>query len=618
MKCCEDSGPALSGDLTILLAGQPNAGKTSVFNALTGASQRVGNWPGVTVERKEGQCRFGPPGTVVIDIPGTYSLESASLDEAVARDAIAAFPGALIVNVLDATMLERQLMLSLELLALGRPMVIALTMSDELERDGRSIDRDALAERLGHPVLAIDGRTGKGAAELVVAALSEARAGSGTAGLGSGIAVPDPMVDPMPDPMARSAEAKKIAESVVQETCATDSPPKGKRRIAAAIDGLVLNPVAGPLVFLAVVFAMFEATFGLGGLVVDLFQGGLDWLGSLARAIPLPIAASFVEGALVQGVGNVLLLVPYVFFMFLFLSFLEDSGYMARAVYATDALMRKIGLNGKAFIPLIMGFGCNVPAIMAIRTIESPRDRLRTTLMVPFTSCSARLPVYVVIAGAFFGKWAALVIFGLYLAGMLAGIFTAALSSKFIPPEKGSGLIMEIPPYRMPLPRNLLLATWNRTKGYLAKAGTVILAASGILWLLSYLPLGSGPDSSLIALIGKFVAPVFKPLGFDWRLTVGLLSGVAAKEVVISTLALLAGPGASLEAALPAIMGPATALAFLVFVLLYTPCLATLAVMKSETGSRKWTAISLGWSLFLAYAVSFLVRLAAMGLGAAA
>lgn len=424
-------------------------------------------------------------------------------------------------------------------------------------------------------------------------------------------------------------EARRIAQEAIRESCSGPSGPQpgqtgqqggGRRKkgLGEQIDRLALSPWAGPVFFLAVVFAMFETTFGLGNLLVGVLRQGLDALAGLAARIPWALPASFVEGALIGGVGNVLLLVPYVFLMFFILSLLEDSGYMARAVYATDALMRRIGLNGKAFIPLVMGFGCNVPAIMAIRTIESPRDRLRTTLMVPFTSCSARLPVYVVVAGAFFGAKAGIVIFSLYIAGMIAGVATAALSSRFIPPEKGSGLVMELPPYRLPLLRNLLRATWNRTKGYLTKAGTIILAASATLWLLSSLPWGRGIEASVIGLAGRFVAPVFAPLGFDWRVTLGLISGVVAKEVVISTLGLLSGPATSLTAALPTMIGPATALAFLVFILLYTPCLATLAVMRSETGSRKWTAISLVWSLVLAYASAFVVRLVAMALGLAA
>lgn len=611
MSCCEEAPETLAAEARILLAGQPNCGKTSVFNALTGAGQRVGNWPGVTVERKEGRSRHGPAGTVIVDIPGTYSLESASLDEAVARDALASFPEAVIVNVVDSSLLERQLALTLELLSLGRPMVIALTMTDELAAADREVDCAALSEALCLPVIVVDGRTGAGAAKLVDAALAESGRAP-RAGAAETLSLRE-----------RAGEARRIAAAVTIERCA---PPSSKaktgggvgKRIAARVDRAALSPVAGPLAFLAVVFLMFEATFGLGSLVIGLMEGGLDALSTLAAAIPFAPAASFVQGALLGGVGNVILLVPYVFFMFLFLSFLEDSGYMARAVFATDALMRRIGLNGKAFIPLVMGFGCNVPAIMAIRTIESPRDRLRATLMVPFTSCSARLPVYVVVAGAFFGAQAGIVIFSLYVAGMAAGVLTAALSSRLIPPESGSGLVMEMPPFRLPLARNLLLATWNRTKDYLTKAGTVILAASAILWLLSSLPWGKSAADSLIGLAGRAIAPVFAPLGFDWRIAVGLISGFAAKEIVISTLGLLSGPATSLSEALPSMMGPATALAFLVFTLLYTPCLATLAVMRSETGSRKWTAVSVGWGLLLAYASAFAVRGIAIAAGLAA
>jgi len=604
MSCCGESPSTLLGDRRVLLAGQPNSGKTSVFNALTGSRQRVGNWPGVTVERKEGRCAVGEGELVIVDLPGAYSLEPYSLEERVTRDALAAEPDSVVINVVDATRLDRQLPLTLQMIRQGNPLVVALTMNDELAAEGRSIDAEALGRELGVAVVKVDGRRGAGARELARAAVRAARPRPSTA---TGTAAAGNFEE-------RHRHSRNLSRSVAP---APISPPAPQGGIARRADALALHPLAGPLCFLIVVFAMFQLTFSLGGLAGSVLESLMAALDRAASAIALPLLASFVRGALIGGVGNVVSLVPFVFIMFLILSFLEDSGYMARAAYATDAFMRRVGLHGKAFIPLVMGFGCNVPAIMAARTLESPRDRLRVMLMVPFTSCSARLPVYVLIAGAFFGPRAGLVVFALYLAGILAGIGTAMVSAKVMPAQESVGLMMELPPYRLPLPKSLLLTAWQRTKEYLGKAGSIILLASASLWILSALPLGASAADSLLGRIGRFAAPVFAPLGFDWRMVIGLASGFVAKEVVVSTLGVLAPTGTSLSAALPGMMGPGAALAFLVFILLYTPCLATVAVMRSESGSRKWTTVSVLWGLALAYCSALVVRLAAslFGLG---
>jgi len=604
MSCCDESPTSLSGDRRVLLAGQPNSGKTSVFNALTGARQRVGNWPGVTVERKEGRCAVGESELVIVDLPGSYSLEPYSLEERVTRDALAAEPDAVVINVVDATRLERQLPLTLQMIAAGNPLVVALTMNDELAAEGRSIDAESLGRELGAAVVKVDGRRGAGARELAKAAFLATKPQPSTA---TGMAAAGSFEE-------RHRHSRALSHTVMPAPSTAGAPRGG---LAGRADALALHPVAGPLLFLAVIFAMFQLTFSLGGLLGSLLDSLMASLDAAAATLTIPLLASFVRGALLGGVGNVVSLVPFVFIMFLILSFLEDSGYMARAAFATDAFMHRVGLHGKAFIPLVMGFGCNVPAIMAARTLESPRDRLRVMLMVPFTSCSARLPVYVLIAGAFFGRRAGFVVFGLYVAGILAGIGTAMVSAKVMSVGRGVGLIMELPPYRLPLPKSLLLTAWQRTKEYLAKAGSIILLASAFLWLLSAMPLGSSAADSLLGKIGHFISPVFAPLGFDWRMVIGLASGFVAKEVVISTLGVLAPAGSSLSAALPGMMGPGAALAYLVFILLYTPCLATIAVMRSESGSRKWTTISVAWGITLAYCSAFVVRLAAALLGLA-
>ena len=300
-----------------------------------------------------------------------------------------------------------------------------------------------------------------------------------------------------------------------------------------------------------------------------------------------------------------LLLTPYIFIMFFLLSFLEDSGYMARIAFVTDHWMHALGLHGRAFIPLVMGFGCNVPALMAVRTLDNERDRIKASLMIPFMSCSARLPVYVLFAGAFFGKQAGLVVFSLYLAGIVAALLTGWILSKTLIREKSEGVIMELPPYRMPLVKNMLLSSWTRTKSYIQKAGTVILLLSAVLWVLSYFP--QPGDGSILSYAGRGLAWLFKPLDFDWRMTVGLIAGFVAKEVVISTLGILYAGGASLQTLLPSVMSAPVALGYLVFIVLYTPCAATLAVMRSETGKARWVALSVVWGLALAWVSAFFV-----------
>lgn len=665
--------PHLSAPI-VVLAGQPNCGKTSLFNLLTGAHQYVGNWPGVTVERKEGWVEL--PGTLarLIDLPGAYGLTPFALDEAVTRSCLLTDPYDLILNVVDANVLERQLYLTLQLTTLARPMVLVLTMTDELAEQGLSVDLLRLSELVRIPAVAVDGRSGKGLDELRIAmdhALTASPAAKTEAPLLPG-EFPDLLrraesllqAGPFPRFYAlkyfeEDEEATSLVASLgrtareqlegLKRDLGRDSGraapaivadrlygaargiaretvrPSGSRRLtrerlSGFVDRVALHPYLGIPLFLLVLLAMFELTFRGGDLLAGVLQAPLAWLAGGFGLIPIGWLASLLRNGLVGGVGNVLLVSPYIVVMFLVLSFLEDSGYMARAAYIMDRFMHKLGLHGKAFVPLVLGFGCNVPAVMAARSLESKGDRLKTILMTPFMSCSARLTVFVFFGGAFFGGRAGLVVFGLYLAGILAGLLTAFILSKSLIREKSPGFIMELPPYRLPRLSNLLINTWNKLHGFVEKAGTLILAASLVIWALSYFPAGVsfGGIASLIGRIGALIAPIFAPLHFDPTMTVGLLAGFSAKEVVISTIGVVSGQsGQALRAVIAAQMSPATALAYLSFILLYTPCLATVAVIRSESGSRAWTLFSIVYGLVLAYATALLVRSVALLAGLA-
>jgi ferrous iron transport protein B len=652
----------LKQPLRIALAGQPNSGKTSLFNLLSGASQHVGNWPGVTVERKEGRARIHGVECVLIDLPGAYGLGTTTPDEAVTGGFLASGEYDLILNVVDSTNLERQLYLSIQLSQLGKPFMMALTMCDELAKRGASLDNCPLEEAFGCHAVAVSARKGTGiellkehiskglwrddrepfrfdglgargeALERALEAITRKggvnRFGALRALAGDDAALLERIDDEahvrfeeecgMPHAAATSEVLHRAAESIAAK--AQKRAEEGDSGKGHILDRVFLSKTLGLPAFLAVMLAAFLATFSLGDLVSGWMEELIGMASEAASGIEPPFLASLLSDGVIGGVGNVLLLLPYVAFMFLIIGLLEDSGYMARAAYAMDGVMKRFGLHGKAFIPLLMGFGCNVPAIMAARTLERPRDRLKAILMIPFISCSARLPVYALFAGAFFGASGGFVVFGLYVLGIAAAFAMARLLTRRGDKEAAVGLVMELPPYRLPKAKNLMLNVWNKSKEYLHKAATVIFLMSIIIWALYYFPEGSDPSAgdNLIGAFGKFISPIFGPLGLAWPFAVALITGFVAKEVVISTLAILNPAFASLEAGLPLVLGPASALAFLVFVLLYTPCMATLVIMGKETKSLKWTLFSVGYSLALAWIVAYAVRMAAIAFGLAA
>ncbi|KEO82435.1 ferrous iron transport protein B [Tumebacillus flagellatus] len=656
---------------TIALAGNPNAGKTSLFNVLTGTRQYVGNWAGVTVEKKEGWIKE-LPGNVIVDLPGIYSLSAQSLEEKLATAyLLEESPGALI-NIVDASNLERNLYFTVQLLEMGLPSVVALNMIDVAEGRGLHIDGSRLEQRLGAPVVPMVARKAKGHERL----LELLKNGLDTS---SGLFIPYPddieaavreisqLLDSDETTANRRHSTRWLALSwlegneTVEHTIRSEVTPELMGRMAAVrasfvatqgenldqrirnarydwigvllaecvsqnnavnrslsdrIDTLILNKWLGIPIFLAFMYLVFQVTFSwvgtsLSDLIDTFFSGPLtDWVQSALTWLNSPdwFRALVVDGIL-AGVGGVLVFVPQIGILFLCLSFLEDSGYMARAAVLMDRFMSTIGLNGKAFIPLILGFGCNVPAIMATRTLEDQRGRMVTAFISPFMSCSARLSVYSLFVSAFFDSGKATIVFLLYLTGIVMAIGTAFVLKKFLSDDEGV-FLMELPPYRAPMFKSLMLNTWDKARGFVRKAGTIIFGMSVLLWFLGNFSFsGMSPmDSSFLAQIGGFIAPVFALLGFaSWQAGVSLLTGFLAKEVVVSTMAIAyaSGDTGSLGTVLQGMFTPAAALGFLFFVLLYTPCVSTVAMMKRETGSWKWTLASVAYSFGVAWIVAY-------------
>lgn len=653
-------------NIRIALAGNPNVGKSTIFNALTGSRQHVGNWPGVTVEKKSGTAMVGKTEVEIIDLPGTYSLTAYSIDEVVARDYIIDEKPDVVIHVIDSTNFERNLYLTTQLMELGVPLVIAMNMSDEAEKNGTIINRSLIKKYFEIPAVRTVGSKGEGLDELLRAALTEAQTSphhEHAIGYGEEIErhIADLVAVMARDPalVARypprwlairllegdeNAQEKLAASPVkdsVDSVLKAADPEKTEATMAdrryeviAAllpqvcttcvkemnasdiIDRVVTDRWLGIPIFLALMWAAFELTFA----VASPFMSAIDAImGSCAAYVagsgmePAWLASLLGDG-IIGGMGAVLIFIPNIFILLFILSLLEDSGYLARAAFVMDRLMYAIGLPGKSFIPMLIGFGCNVPAIMATRTIDDKNDRLITILINPFMSCGARLPVYVLLAGAFFPANAGTVVFILYVLGIVLAIGSAYLFRRTILPGKPAPFLMEMPPYRFPTAATALRHMWDRGGMYIRKAGGIILAGAFIIWVLASFPYGVGYGSaeSYAGMLGHLLEPLFAPLGFDWKVAVALLFGFIAKEIVVGSLGVLYGTGedeGSLSDALLAdpSLGPAAAFAIMAFVLLYMPCIATLAVIKKETGSWKWTAFSVAYGIILAYLVAFII-----------
>lgn len=688
---------------TIALAGNPNCGKTTVFNEITGSKQHVGNWPGVTVEKKEGRYKKNKDVNVV-DLPGIYSLSPYSAEEIVARNYIIDEKPDVLINIIDATNIERNMYLTLQILETKIPTVIALNMMDEVEARGTKINIPKLSKYLGVKIVPIVARTGKGMKELMNAAIEVANSvntnqkssissndinelgGTKAINLGLGLNVfsgkieeyiqeiyskfesneevnvwkalkvleEDELVSKTLN-VSEKVEIEKILAKANQEfnddieseiadqrykfiakvVSKTVSKPKtanGKREetVSDKIDKVITNRVLAIPIFLAVMYLLFSITFGesiigvgvyLQGIVCDFWDGPLTEtiIGALESAGASEWAISLVGDGILAGVGGVVSFLPQILVLFLLMSILEDSGYMARVAFVMDKIFRKFGLSGKSFIPLLMGFGCSVPALMASRTLENEKDRKITMMITPFMSCGAKLPIYLMFAATLFpNSNQTNIIYSIYMLGLVVAVLCALILSKFVLKGEASNFIMELPQYRIPTLKSVLIHAWEKVKGFAIKAGTIILASTILIWLLSNFNFSGmcEMEDSILASMGRSIQWIFAPLGFgDWRASVGVVTGWIAKENIVSTFGVLFGASdaiteAAMEgsASIPGVVDvftQASAFSYMVFNLLCMPCFAAVGAIKREMGSWKWTLRTVGFQMLVAWIVAF-------------
>ena len=692
--------------IRVALVGNPNCGKTSLFNMASGSHEHVGNYSGVTVDAKEGTFEYGGYTFVIVDLPGTYSLSAYSPEELYVRQNLVEDVPDVVVNVVDASNLQRNLYLTTQIIDMNLRVVMALNMYDELQSKGDRLDLTQLGYLLGMPVVPTVSRTGEGIGKLFdtiiqiceksdphlarhihinhgaeleqsidrIKLLIQQNADIRTKYSTRYLAIKylendkeiESVVEALPDRdeiiSARFEENKRIRDilgsgiesSIVDAKYAfvqgalaeTFEPYKGKKKrntLTDKIDAVVTNRWAAFPIFFLLLYLVFNATFVIG-------EYPMQWIEWIVSSFGAFVGSVMTDGwfkdlmvdGIIGGVGSVLVFLPNILILYLFISLLEDSGYMARGAFIMDKLMHKIGLHGKSFIPMIMGFGCNVPAIMATRTIESRKSRLITMLIIPMMSCAGRLPVFVLIAGAFFGRQAGGVLLGLYALGILLAMIAARVMSRFFK-DDDLPLVMELPPYRVPTAKSVFRHTWEKGRQYLQKMSGVILICSIVIWFLGYFPNHNAYDSvkeqqehSFIGYIGKAMEPILEPLGFDWRMGVGIVAGVGAKELVVSTLGVMyadeepvAVAGGSddtaqvgepvitnevdesvaetrLQRALVKSVTPAAALAYMVFILLYFPCIATFVAIKNESGGWKWAIITAVYTIVLAWVAAFI------------
>ncbi len=659
--------------MKLALAGNQNCGKTTLFNQLTGSNQHVGNFPGVTVDRKDGIIR-GHEDVTVVDLPGIYSLSPYTAEEIVTRDYLLKEKPDGIINIVDATNIERNLYLTMQLMELGIPMVLALNMMDEVRQNGGSVNVSKLSQELGIPVVPITASKNEGVSELIDVVLRTAQQRQKPKRLdfcqgavhraihsvshmiedhAAAIGVPSRFAatkllegdEPMMAQLSLSPNERELIQHSVEEMeeeCGMDRnaaladmrytfldelcagtvvrPHESKEhQRSVRIDRLLTHKFLAIPIFLGIMLLIFWLTFGLvGTFLSDLLSLGIDWVTDLAdqglTAYGInPVVHSLIIDGVFAGIGSVLSFLPIIVTLFFFLSLLEDSGYMARVAFVMDKLLRKIGLSGRSFVPMLIGFGCTVPAVMATRTLSSDRDRKMTILLTPFISCSAKLPIYGVFTAAFFPEYGALVMIGLYVLGILLGILSGLILGRTAFKGNPMPFVMELPAYRLPAPKSVVRLVWDKAKDFITRAFTVIFLATIIIWVLqtfdSRINVVSDSSQSLLAQIGRLIAPLFAPLGFgSWQMSTALLTGFTAKEAVVSTLAVLTGSSmATLPQTLSGALPLPAALAFLVFTLLYTPCVAAIAAVKREMGGAKSALFVVFYQTAVAWVAAFLV-----------
>ncbi|MEN5364568.1 ferrous iron transporter B [Brevundimonas intermedia] len=611
----------------VALVGNPNSGKTALFNALTGAHQKVANYAGVTVERKEGLIRAASGRTMsVLDLPGTYSLRARSPDEEVTRDAVLGrlageTPPDVVVCVADATNLRLALRLILELKAVGRPMVLALNMYDIAQRQGLRIDLERLGAELGVPIITTVATRKRGIDDLIVAIEDQAA-----------VAAVSESQWHSPD----AAELRTAAREAERIMKACVRPPERPDTLTGKIDAVLLHPVGGLLILFALLFVMFQAVFTWAAPLMDGIEAGIGWLGGLvATVLPDGLLQSLIVDGIISGVGSVLVFLPQILILFLFIIALEDFGYMARAAFLMDKIMGGAGLHGRAFIPLLSSFACAIPGVMAARVIDSKRDRLTTILVAPLMTCSARIPVYTLIIAAFipnetvwgFANLQGLVMFGLYAAGIVSALLVSLVIRKVFWRGAVEPFMMELPTYKTPDLKSVGFNLWLRAKIFLNRAGRIILPAVIILWVLATFPYPPenatlpAIDYSFAGMLGRALEPIFAPIGFNWQMVIALIPGMAAREVAVAALgttyAIADAENATglLATTLASHWSLATALSFLAWYIFAPQCVATLGVVRRETNSLKWTWIMIGYMFGLAYLASLVTYHVAVALG---